>query len=445
MLKIRLNNEPVSNFASIVDRLAVQLSDQGAISGVTIGMKAKTNLSFAVMLGACDQVGGIGVNLCKSVEPKGEKIYSFLHYLLFEKGKGEIEIQKISLHPLPLPVEAALVVRSSGTTSGKPKYICWGQKGIEHQIRSTTDRMGYLGNDRAVSTLPFWSSYGLSLYYLAKEQSIELISIDRFSPRYICQVISSLKATSFHSIPQLYSLLLSWLFKNPEQRALLRTVRIWDCGGDVLPKAVAQKWAHFVQNPILDGYGLTEAGPNVALNGPSFHRLGTVGLPLKDVQLKVSFEGELLIQSPSLMVGSINSEGNFDFHPKGEWFQTGDLAKVDSEGYVSLLGRKNNIVIIRGYNVVPEQVENTLAEFDGIEAAGVVGLEKNGHSILVAALKIGRPFPLDQLRAWARERLPVESIPKHFFPLNDLPLSQNGKVDRLELKKRIEQIGFLSQ
>lgn len=435
------NDKPIHDFQKNKTKLLLGSLKKGVKPHSIIGLKATTNLGFLLMMDVCRKLDAIGINLARIKKLAEDPISCYLHFYMEEQEDGEIEISSCLSISQSVPAPTSFICSTSGTTTGQAKYICWGNQGILHQVTATQERMGYKKGDKVAITLPLWSSYGLSLYFLAKELQLDLIFINHLHPRRILECMASLQVTSFHGVPQIYSLLLDYIERNPERLSATKSIRIWDCGGDVLPYLLAKKWLHVIGQPILDGYGLTEAGPNVALNGPESYRLGTVGKPLKEVELKIAEGGELLVKSPSLMVGTIVPDKKqsllFDH---AHWLHTGDMASLDNDGFVTLLGRKKNIIIIHGHNLLPEQIEKVIGEFQGVEFVGVAGVERKGRAQLIAGIKSSNEFSVTNLKKWCHEKLPQQAIPKHFIHLDSLPLSHNGKLDRIGLQKKLEQL-----
>jgi long-chain acyl-CoA synthetase len=193
---------------------------------------------------------------------------------------------------------------------------------------------------------------------------------------------------------------------------------------------------NMLNHPILDGYGLSEAGPNVALNGPNDWQLGTVGKPLPGTQIKLSNKGELLVKSPSITQGywPVNSY-NLSPIDENNWLATGDLAEITLEGYVKILGRLKNLLIVKGQNVLPEVIENVLRKHSEISEAVVVGVPQGtkGHRVHAFLEPIHDKLDIKSVQALLAECLEPAYHPRHYTVISTIPKLKSGKIDRQKL------------
>ena len=424
-----------SNFEARVEAACSALKAKGISAGKVAGLRL-TGLCFLTFYQACHRLGATVVILSLSQNPKLEGILDYVHVWVSASPLKDWIIRVGNPVPYPLPPAIAVICRSSGTT-GHAKYIAWHTSGIEHQCQATCSRMQYDAGSCFLITLPLYCSYGLSLVHIWQRNKNRLTLTEAKHPKTLVQMIETTRASSFHGVPQVYASLLQWLNRYPGARACLSSVRVWDCGGDRLTKPLAMQWLKRVGLPILDGYGLTEAGPNVALNGPTDYQLGTVGKPLSAVELKIMPDKELWVRSPSALWGTLDPlRRHLQPFQASHWLPTGDLAGQEKTVFLNILGRKHYQFVIKGWNISPESIEETLLLFPGVVQVGVtaVTLRKDLRLVALVNLQTNR-FPASALRAWCAAGLPAYCIPGKFFRISRLPTNANGKLDRRQLSK----------
>jgi long-chain acyl-CoA synthetase len=174
---------------------------------------------------------------------------------------------------------------------------------------------------------------------------------------------------------------------------------------------------------VLEGYGMTEAGGPLTTNHHDRPRKpGSVGTPVADAEVRIADDGEVLVRSPWLMRGH---DG---------WLATGDVGRLDDDGYLFLLDRKKDVILRGGYTVYPRQVEEALAAHPAVREAAVAGVPHDTLGEEVAALVVpNAPCDADELKAFARERVPAYAYPRIVVIVDALPRNASGKVLRREL------------
>jgi long-chain acyl-CoA synthetase len=199
---------------------------------------------------------------------------------------------------------------------------------------------------------------------------------------------------------------------------------------------------------ILEGYGLSETSPVASFNHPDRERKpGSIGTPIRDVQMKVFDEhdnevpqgevGEIVIRGPNVMKGYWNRPDATAEAMRGGWFHSGDLAKVDEDGYFFIVDRKKDMIIRGGYNVYPREIEEVLYEHPAVAEAAVVAVPhaELGEEVGAAvALKAGAEASPEDLQAFVKERVAAYKYPRHVWLVGELPKGPTGKI----LKREIE-------
>lgn len=271
--------------------------------------------------------------------PQEERSLLEADYILTDES-GQVDIYQINRaepHRYKDLQDCKVILQTSGST-GDPKHVGWSASGIHYQSIATSKILEYTADDCLAIMMPLYSAYSLSLIHIALYQNIPISLSSSLDPKDFLQMLVSSKATTLDASPELYYSILAYLEDNMLLKQELGSIRAWNCGGDILNQELALKWLAFMGKPLLDGYGLSEAGPNVAVNGPSNYRIGTVGKALEGTALKITEEGELLVKSPSIIKSYLR--GKHKIIDEAGWLSTGDLVEIDSGGYLTVIGRK---------------------------------------------------------------------------------------------------------
>ncbi len=348
-----------------------------------------------------------------------------------------------------LPVVAAddpcLLFYSSGTT-GWPK-------GVVHTHASTSAGLGALRDcwqlghdDVVVNVLPLFHVHGLSIatHLCLLAGGCQLIE-DAFDPRQTLDAIG--RGTVFMAVPTIYYRLL----EQPELRTAARAwqgVRLFTCGSAPVRPEVLPELEAILGRPVINRYGMTEAHiiTSLPLAGP--WPQGSVGTPLAGVEVRVSREdgttaapgavGSVWLRGPNLFREYWRKPDATRAALATGWFETGDLGSRDAAGFLTLVGRKNDLIITNGFNVYPQVVERVINDCPGVRESAVVGVadERRGECVVAMVVREGE---LDEarLRAWWDERLVDYQRPRQVVFVESLPRNAMGKVLRRELRDRI--------
>ncbi|MBN8828938.1 MAG: acyl--CoA ligase [Sphingobacteriia bacterium] len=443
--KVYLNEQLYPFFQQEVQHQIYKLKSLGVNDKEVIGLNFKSNLEFLKVYLACRELNLIPLIIYKTLEAK-EEAKKFGASLLIKETENKLEYIKISSKKFLNNKElnnVAVICRSSGTT-GMPKLIAWNHNGINFQSTATFNHLNYLTDDKLLISLPLWCAYGLSILHMWEKYKMDLILADTLNPKHLCEIINITKSSAYDSTPVFYSFLYNFLVKNPNYVSKISSIRIWGCGGDILPLKLAKLWYNLTGKPILDGYGQVEAGPNISINTLENFRFGSVGKCLKNIQTWVEKDGELVVESPSIMEGYwVFENGDYTFNIADKTLYTGDIVNIDEEGYIKIIGRKKNIIIVNGYNINPETIEQTLLNHKNIEEVGVTYIDMNdlGHKKLTALVKLNSKDTniIEDIKKWSLEKLHQELFPKYYFIIESLPYHSNGKIDRIALKNLASQ------
>jgi long-chain acyl-CoA synthetase len=218
-------------------------------------------------------------------------------------------------------------------------------------------------------------------------------------------------------------------------------------GGMALTTAAANRWEEITGCPVSEGYGLTETSPVATSNPGNGRQLGTIGLPLPYTELMVTdddgndlgFEqpGELCIRGPQVMMGYWQRpEATAEVLTEDGWFRTGDIAVLQADGYTRIVDRKKDMIVVSGFNVYPNEIEDVMVGHPGILECAAIGVsdEKTGEAIRLFVVVSDATLTTETIRDYAREHLTGYKVPKQIVFRDELPKSNVGKILRRELR-----------
>jgi acyl-CoA synthetase (AMP-forming)/AMP-acid ligase II len=298
----------------------------------------------------------------------------------------------------------------------------------------------------SIAALPLYHIFALTLCLLAIRQGSHLTLIP--NPRDIPGFVAVLKKRPFHILPAVNTLF-NALLQNPTFRAMdFSQLCLSQAGGMAASVGTAKAWFDVTGCPMVEGWGMSETcaiGTNNPVNATSFS--GTIGLPqpsteivIKDdegVSQPIGASGEICIKGPQVMVGYYNQpeETAAAFTADG-FMRTGDIGVMDEQGYVKIVDRKKDMIIVSGFNVFPNELENTISLCPGVVECAVVGVadDKTGEAIKVFVVKNDPMLTEDDVAKYCRQNLTGYKIPKHIEFRDDLPKTNVGKILRRELR-----------
>ena len=298
-----------------------------------------------------------------------------------------------------------------------------------------------------ITALPLYHIFSLTancLLFLAVGAKNILIT----NPRDITTFIKEIKDTHFTAITGVNTLF-NALLSHPSVRDIdFSKLQLALSGGMALQKNVALKWHEVTHSPVLEAYGLTETSPAVTINPLNLTGYnGSIGLPLPstDISLRdseghevpIGERGELCVKGPQVTPGYWHrpDETKEAFWADG-FFRTGDIAVIDNEGFLYLVDRKKDMIIVSGFNVYPNEVEQVIGTLPGVLEVGVIGVKENGTDERVKACIVKRDPSLtkEEVIAHCREHLTAYKVPKIVEFYSELPKTNVGKILRRALK-----------
>jgi long-chain acyl-CoA synthetase len=347
-----------------------------------------------------------------------------------------------------MPDDTAVILYTSGTT-GHPKGAELTQFNLFFNAYVTAHYvLRTCPDDIILAVLPLFHTFGQTCVMNTAIMSGATITlVPRLDTRKVIQVIQRDSVSVILMVPTMYMLLLS---AHKAGSFHLSSIRIAVSGGAALPVEVLKDFEAVYGVRILEGYGLSETSPVASFNildRPS--KPASIGLPIWGCEMKIERKdgtfadvgevGEIVVRGHNVMKGYYKKPVATEETIVNGWLHTGDLAKMDEEGYFFIVDRKKDIIIKSGMNIYPREIEETLYAHPAILEASVIGVLDRIRGEAVKAfvvLKEGREVSRNQLRDYCRERMAAYKIPRDVEFIAELPKGPTGKILKRELRAR---------
>jgi long-chain acyl-CoA synthetase len=340
----------------------------------------------------------------------------------------------------------AVILYTSGTT-GKPKGAQLTHNNLTSNAEVTARTLLQNGTDDVMmGCLPLFHVFGLTCGLNATVAAAGTLTLlPRFDGAKALEIIQRDAVTIFEGVPTMYAAMLHHPDGDPAQAATLRTCI---SGGASLPVEILRGFEEKFGCVILEGYGLSETSPVASFNLPDHVRKpGSIGIPVEGVQMRLVDEagqpapegeiGEIAIKGHNVMKGYLGKpEATAEAITDG-WFRTGDMARMDEDGYFYIVDRKKDLIIRGGYNVYPREIEEVLHEHPAVAEVAVVGMahDELGEEVGAAvALKPGASATPEELRAFAKDKVAAYKYPRRVWLVDSLPKGPTGKILRREVQ-----------
>ncbi len=338
--------------------------------------------------------------------------------------------------------DPALFLYTSGTT-GRPKGVALSHINLIANVESSQLAGKFTPEDNFLCLLPFFHTYAITgTFLLPLLYGSKAVLVDRFGPTKVLKLIDEQRISCFMAIPSMYRVLAA-----SDDDVDVSALRFPISGGEPLPVAIAEAFKTRFGVDIYEGYGQTEAAPVVSLNVPGGRKLGTVGRALPNVEvaiwndrgetLEVDQVGEVMVRGKNVMQGYHNLPEETAKTITNGWLHTGDLGKVDSDGFVSITGRQKELIISAGENIYPREIEEVLIRHDSVKEVAVIGVPDEVRGEVPKAFVIaveGATIDERELRSFCKENVANYKVPKLIEIVDDLPRTPSGKVLKRMLK-----------
>jgi long-chain acyl-CoA synthetase len=342
--------------------------------------------------------------------------------------------------------DTAVVLYTSGTT-GRPKGAELTHANLIKNAEVFGRDLLQIGPDDVIfGGLPLFHSFGQTCTLnTAVAAGASLTVLPRFDPAQALRMLADDHATVFAGVPTMYSALL----QVPDRGDFdVSALRVCVSGGAAMPVEVLRQFEDAFGCIVLEGYGLSETSPVASFNHPGRERKpGSIGTPIRDVEMRVvdaagnalpqGEVGEIAIRGHNIMKGYWHKpDATADAISADGWFRTGDVGRVDEDGYYYIVDRKKDLIIRGGYNVYPREIEEVLYEHPAVAEAAVIGLpdaelgEEIGAAVVV---KPGLSVTADGLRAFVKAQVAAYKYPRRVWFVEALPKGPTGKILKREI------------
>ena len=344
------------------------------------------------------------------------------------------------------PLDMAVILYTSGTT-GTPKGAeLTHDNMLENCLRGATELIDTCEQDVVLGALPLFHSFGQTACMNASVRAGACLTLmPRFDADQALEIIERDKVTILDGVPTMFHALLNHPQRDSHD---VSSVRVCISGGSAMPVEVMRGFERAFGCLILEGYGLSETSPVASFNHVDRERKpGSIGTPIQGVEMKVvdaednelpSGEvGEIVIRGHNVMKGYHNRPEATADAMRGGWFHTGDLARVDQDGYFFIVDRKKDMIIRGGYNVYPREIEEVLYEHPAVLEAAVIGVPDTTLGEEIAASVVRRPgveASADDIRDFVKDRVAAYKYPRHIWFADELPKSATGKVLKRDIQ-----------
>ncbi len=360
-------------------------------------------------------------------------------------------------YPVPLQLADVAMLQYTGGTTGVAKgaMLTHGNlisnmlqmDGCFSQLDETGSRFVRNGGEVMISPLPLYHIYAFMACCLCMVHTGNH-SVLITNPRDVSSIIDDMRAHSFSAFVGLNTLFVA-LLEHPDFVDIdFSRLKITNSAGTALVRKTAERWREITGCEIVECYGLTETSPGVAVNlygGRA--RLGSVGMPIPGTEVKVVGDdgeelgvgerGELCVRGPQVMLGYWNRpDATAEIIDSDGWLKTGDIAVIDEDGFIHIVDRKKDLIIVSGFNVYPNEIEDVVMSHPQVLNCAVIGVadERSGEAVKLFVVPKNSTLNVQDVKAHCQRNLTGYKIPKHIVLRESLPMSPVGKVLRKDLK-----------
>ena len=375
----------------------------------------------------------------------GRKVVSFKKALALGERR--------TLAPSQATLDSIAFLQYTGGTTGLSKGAVLTHRCIvaatlqaEAWFTPALAKVGDLSRANSIAALPLYHIFALTLCLLAIRQGSSLTLIP--NPRDIPKFVAELKKRPFHMLPAVNTLF-NALLQNAQFRALdFSHLCVSQAGGMAASEGTAKQWQKVTGSTMIEGWGMSETcaiGTNNPVISTTFS--GNIGLPLPGIEIAIKDDegnslpqgesGEICIRGPNVMVGYYNQpEENAKAFTADGFMRTGDIGIMDPQGYTRIIDRKKDMILVSGFNVFPNELEQVMSLCPGVVECAAIGVpdEKQGEAIKVFIIKNDPALTEDDVAAFCHENLTGYKRPKYIEFRDDLPKTNVGKILRRELR-----------
>jgi long-chain acyl-CoA synthetase len=361
--------------------------------------------------------------------------------------------KRLTLTPAQLTLDSVAFLQYTGGTTGLSKGAVLTHRNLvaavlqaEAWFTPAVARIGDLSKINSIAALPLYHIFALTLSLLSIRWGALMTLVP--NPRDFDGFVKTLKKRPFHLLPAVNTLF-NALLQHPEFKSIdFSTLCLSQAGGMAASEGTAKNWLAVTGCPMVEGWGMSETvaiGTNNPVTNTDF--TGTIGLPLPSITIAIKDEvgndvpqgksGEICIKGPNVMTGYYNQpEENKNAFTSDGYFKTGDVGIMDERGHTKIIDRLKDMIIVSGFNVFPNELENTVSLCPGVLECAVIGVpdEKTGEAIKLFIIKKDTNLNEQDVKAFCRQNLTGYKMPKDIVFRDDFPKTNVGKILRRELR-----------
>ncbi|MDO5710263.1 MAG: long-chain fatty acid--CoA ligase [Micrococcales bacterium] len=450
------------------------LADRGIGAGDRVAVALPNIPAFAIVYYGALRVGAIVVPMNPLFKPREVAYYlndsgaSLLVGMAGDAAVGAVDadvgfvdvarLEQLLGQAQPRPdvierdgSDPAVLLYTSGTT-GHPKGAELTHSNLQtNQEVCARTLLGAGEGDVLMGCLPLFHVFGMTCgLNVAIGSGATLTLIPRFDPVKVLDVIRSDNVTIFEGVPTMYGAILA-ADSAQGRTADLASLRLCISGGASMPLELMRSFEERFNCVILEGYGLSETSPVASFNHPDKERkAGTIGTPIEGVRMRcVDLEGndvplgevgEIVIAGENIMSGYWNRPAATAEAIRDGWFYSGDLGRIDEDGYFSIVDRTKDLIIRGGFNVYPREIEEVLYEHPAVAEAAVVGVPDERHGEDIRAYVVLKPEARatpQEIKEFTKERVAAYKYPRTVRIIDALPKGATGKILKRELRRDV--------
>jgi len=355
-----------------------------------------------------------------------------------------------NLDPVPLDSGDLAFLQYTGGTTGVSKGAMLSHRNVVANMQQISAWMSPVlkeGVEVVITPLPLYHIFSLTVNCLSF-MKVGGKNVLITNPRDIPAFVKELKRVPFTVITGVNTLF-NGLLNNEEFRAMsFKTLKVSVGGAMAVQKAVAERWKETTGCPLTEGYGLTESSPVLSCNRiDGYEKIGTIGLPLPSTDISIRDEdgkvvangepGELCAKGPQVMRGYWQRPDETEKTIRDGWLYTGDIAIQTDDGYFKIVDRKKDMIIVSGFNVYPNEIEDVVASHPGVLEVAAIGVEdeKSGEAVKVFVVKKNPALTAQAVKDFCRDKLTSYKVPKFVEFKDELPKTNVGKILRRALRE----------
>ncbi|MBV9327418.1 MAG: o-succinylbenzoate--CoA ligase [Chloroflexi bacterium] len=422
------------SFAELDRRVDAAAASLDVREGERVGIRAANSLGFVVAVQALMRRGGVLVPI--NTRLTDAEVAWQVEDAQVSRVVGDDDLEALLRQPTPAHQTRARdfelhawhsIVYTSGTT-GRPKGAILTYGNHWWSAVASALNLGLLADDTWLACLPLFHVGGLAILLRGVIYGMAVVVQSRFEAAEVNRAIDEQGVT----IVSVVSTMLERMLAERGPRAYPPSLRCVLLGGGPAPLPLLER-AAAAGVPVVQTYGLTETASQVVTLAPedALRKLGSAGKPLMGSEIRVGSDGEIEVRGPSVSPGYVNHP------PRDGWLHTGDLGRLDDDGYLYVLDRRDDLIVSGGENVYPAEVEAALLAHPAVSEAGVIGVpdaEWGRRVTAVVVVRAGVTATADELIAFCRQRLAAYKAPRHIEFRSALPRNGAGKLLRRELR-----------